>query len=68
MILSGREELLIEQHKGLFSYESQCIRIRTGRGIVTIHGENLVITYFGLQDLMIQGKIRALSMEEEQLL
>ena len=65
MILSGREELLIEQHGGLFSYESKCIRIRTKTGIVTVNGENLVIQYFGLQDLLIQGKIHGLLLDEE---
>ena len=65
MILSGREELLIEQHGGLFSYDSRCIRIRTKRGIATVQGEDLVIEYFGLQDLLIRGKIHALSLENE---
>ena len=67
MILSGREELLIEQHGGLFSYESKCIRIRTKMGVVTVNGENLVIQYFGLQDLLIRGKISGLLLDGECL-
>lgn len=64
MILSGQEELLLEQHGGLFSYDSKCIRIRTKAGLLTLTGENLVIEYFGVQDLMIRGKIRSLSLDE----
>lgn len=64
IILSGGEELLLEQHGGLFSYDSKCIRIRTGAGLLTVEGEKLVIEYFGVQDLMIRGKIHALSMDE----
>lgn len=64
IILSGGEELLLEQHGGLFSYDSKCIRIRTGAGLLTVEGEKLVIDYFGVQDLMIRGKIQALRMDE----
>ncbi|MBQ6804153.1 MAG: YabP/YqfC family sporulation protein [Clostridia bacterium] len=64
IILSGGEELLLEQHGGLFSYDSKCIRIRTGAGLLTVEGEKLVIEYFGVQDLMIRGKIHALRMDE----
>lgn len=65
MILTGGEEVLIEQHAGLISYESRCIRIRTGAGAVTVQGEALVIAYFGLQDLLIRGKIHQLLLEGE---
>ena len=64
IILSGGEELLLEQHGGLFSYDSKCIRIRTGAGLLTGEGEKLVMEYFGVQDLMIRGKIHALRMDE----
>ena len=58
-VIWGREEVLIEQHTGLFSYETKCIRVRTRTGLMTVTGENLIISHFGAQDLLIQGKIDA---------
>lgn len=63
IVLSGREEVLIEQHAGLFSYDTGCIRIRTKAGMVTVAGENLVISFFGIQDVLIRGKVESIAMD-----
>lgn len=57
MILTGREELLIEGHTGLFSYETKCVRVRTEQGLCEITGEGLTIDFFGAEDLLIRGRI-----------
>lgn len=64
VVLSGWEEALIEQHTGLFSYETRCVRVRTRKGLITVTGENLVIAYFGVQDVLIQGIIQGVSLDE----
>lgn len=63
VVLAGREEALIEQHTGLFSYDTRCIRVRTKRGLITVTGQNLVIAYFGLKDLLIRGEVAGVTME-----
>ena len=63
-VVTGWEEVLIEQHTGLFSYETSCIRVRTRAGILSVCGENMVISYFGTQDLLIRGKVTGLSLQE----
>lgn len=63
IILTGREEVLIEQHQGLFSYETGCIRVRTRDGLVTISGEKLIISFFGAQDLQIRGLISGVTID-----
>lgn len=63
IVLSGREELIIQRHTGLFSYETKCIRIRTKGGLVTVTGENLVIEYFGLEDLLIRGRVDTIGVD-----
>lgn len=63
IVLSGREEVLIEQHTGLFSYETRCIRIRTKAGMVTVAGENLIISFFGMQDVLIHGKVESIGVD-----
>ena len=62
-VLSGTRELLIERHQGLFSYETKCIRVRLPNGILTVKGSDLVIAYFGVEDLQIQGKIESIAMD-----
>jgi len=65
LVLSGREQLILEGHSGLFSYDTKRIRIRTGEGMIEVTGQDLVIEYFGLRDLMIRGTIEGLRMEGE---
>ena len=66
IILTGREELLVECHSGLFSYESRCIRLRTRAGLLTVTGDQLVISHFGLQDVLIRGRVNSLQVDEER--
>lgn len=65
VIWTGREEVTLEGHAGLFSYESKCIRVRTKTGLWTVTGEGLTIDHFGIQDLLIRGKITGVSVQEE---
>lgn len=64
VVITGREEVLIEQHAGLFSYETKCIRVRTKAGLLAVTGKDLVISYFGMQDLLIRGRISGVQMDE----
>lgn len=66
LILTGQGKLLIEQHHGLFSYETRCVRVRTETGMVTVTGENLVIAFFGTEDMQIEGCITGLALSEER--
>lgn len=67
VVISGREQVLIEQHRGLFSYETSRIRVRTQAGLMTVAGTGLVISHFGPQDLLIQGEIASVALEKEAL-
>ena len=65
IVMTGREEVLVEQHGGLFSYESRCIRLRTRMGLLTVTGEGLYIDHFGPEDLLIRGKVHTVALEGE---
>ena len=65
VIWTGREEVTLEGHHGLFSYETQCIRVRSKTGLWTVTGQKLTIDHFGADDLLIRGKIDAVSVQEE---
>ncbi len=67
VVLCGREEVLVEQHEGLFSYETRCIRARTKSGLLTVTGEGLIIAHFGAQDMLIRGTITAVQIGDETI-
>lgn len=66
LVVQGQEEVLVEQHRGLISYETDRVMFRTGQGRVTVQGEGLIISAFGPWDARVEGKIGAVLMEEEQ--
>ena len=57
IILTGREEVLLEGHGGLFSYETKAVRVRTKSGLITVSGDQLVIDHFGPWDMLIRGRV-----------
>ena len=65
IVMTGREELLLEGHEGLFSYETGRIRIRTKAGLLCVTGKDLTIDYFGVQDLLIRGRVDGASFPGE---
>lgn len=65
LVLTGREEVLIEGHRGLLSYETDCVRVRSGMGLVTVAGTGLTIGFFGTEDLLIRGRVQNISVSEE---
>ena len=62
---TGRREVIIEGHRGLFSYEPRCIRVRCRQGLWTVTGEGLFIDHFGPEDLLIRGSVHAVALEGE---
>ena len=64
---TGRREVIIEGHRGLFSYETRCIRVRCRKGLWTVTGEGLYIDHFGPEDLLIRGSVHAVALEGEDV-
>ena len=62
---TGRREVIIEGHRGLFSYETSCIRVRCRDGLWTVTGEGLYIDHFGPEDLLIRGSVHAVALKGE---
>ncbi len=66
IILTGRGEMLMEGHGGLFSYETRHIRLKAKPGLITVNGNNLTIEHFGAQDLLIRGTVDSVQFDGEQ--
>jgi sporulation protein YqfC len=65
VVIRGQNEALIEKHRGLLSYDTACVRIRSADGEVRLEGKNLSIPYFGTEDMIVAGKIERVCFEGE---
>lgn len=62
-IITGFEEMIIENYKGILEYEDYYIRINTFIGIVNIHGINLKLEKMTEDNIKIIGKIEQVELE-----
>ncbi|MBQ4639684.1 MAG: YabP/YqfC family sporulation protein [Clostridia bacterium] len=65
VVLVGNGEALVEQHRGLISYETEEIVFRMLKGQVRLQGEGMVIASFGAMDARVEGKIKGVFLEAE---
>ncbi len=63
IILTGFEEMVIENNKGILEYEDYYVRINTHIGIVNVHGLNLKLEKMTEDNLKIIGKIEKIELE-----
>ena len=62
-IITGFEDMLIENYKGILEYEDYYIRINTCIGIVNIHGIGLKLEKMTEDNIKITGKIESIEIE-----
>lgn len=55
--ITGREELCIENYKGIVEYSEEKIRINTGAGMMKIEGKNLLLKQITSENLVVSGGI-----------
>lgn len=60
IILLGNKSVVIENYKGILLFEDDTIKINTNSGIVGISGRKLKITEINADDLLVEGKIKAI--------
>ena len=63
IIITGFEELIIENFKGILEYEEFFVRIRTHIGVININGYNLNLQNMTNDDIKVTGKIESLDIE-----
>jgi sporulation protein YqfC len=62
-IITGFEEMIIENYKGILEYEDFYVRVNTFIGIINIHGINLKLDKMTEDNLKITGKIEKIDIE-----
>lgn len=60
IILSGRDTLLIEQHRGIISYTPDRLAVRMEKGRLNVLGSSLCLREYEKQDLCVHGEIISL--------
>ena len=60
--LTGRRQLLIEQHKGLARYESDCVELELGTFRLRVQGGDLRLAAMDRDAVLLTGAITALEL------
>ena len=63
IVVTGFDELIIENFKGILEYEEFFVRINTYIGIININGYNLNLENLTNDDLKVKGKIESIEFE-----
>lgn len=58
LTMIGREELYLENHRGIIEFSSQRIRINLSRGFLELQGDRLEIKALMPDEMKITGEIR----------
>lgn len=56
----GRNELYLENHRGIIEYSTQRLRINLSRGFLEIQGEKLEIKVLMPEEIQVWGEIQAI--------
>ena len=66
IIMTGFEEVIVENFKGILEYEEFFASISTHIGIVNINGYNLNLEKMTNDDIKITGKIESIELDRIQ--
>ena len=59
--ISGRNEIYVENYKGIIEYGQNCIRLQTKVCRITFTGKRLDIVYYTNVDMKITGELESVS-------
>ena len=63
--ITGFNEMIIENFKGILEYEDYYIRVNTSLGIVNINGYELNLENMTNNDIKVTGKIESIDIERK---
>lgn len=61
--VTGRRSLVLENYRGIFAFDDDCIQIRTKDCKVKVCGERLKVAYYTDEEMKIIGVIRQICYE-----
>lgn len=63
--ITGFNEMIIENFKGILEYEDYYVRINTSLGIININGYELKLENMTNDDIKVNGKIESIDIERK---
>lgn len=63
--ITGFNEMIIENFKGILEYEDYYVRINTSLGIVNINGYELKLDTMTNDDIKVNGKVESIDIERK---
>lgn len=63
LVITGFDEMMIENYKGILEYEEFFVRINTHIGIININGYQLNLETMTNDDIKVTGKIESIDIE-----
>ena len=63
IIVTGFDEMIIENFKGILEYETFFVRINTHIGIINVNGFNLNLENMTNDDIKVTGQIESIDIE-----
>lgn len=64
IVLVGKQEITIENHKGILVFEKNLIKVNSKIGTVNIYGQGFEIVYISSLTITISGKFESVRYEE----
>ena len=64
--ITGFDEMMIENFKGILEYEDFFTRINTHIGIININGFNLKLNQMTEDDILVTGRIESIDLEAKK--
>lgn len=56
----GKNQILVENHRGVIEYTSSRIRVNSTIGVIRIQGDNLNLRNIATDDIMIIGGVKSI--------
>lgn len=60
----GRNDLLVENHKGVLQYAVELVRLLSSDGVLRVEGAQLMLSEFGMGRAYIRGEIAGWRFED----
>ena len=60
----GDLAVFIQNHRGIRRFTSELLEVDTGRGMLVVRGEGMVLGGIGAEEIRLVGRIRGIGLEE----
>lgn len=66
IIITGDNEIIIENHKGIVVFDERQVKIKSRVGLVCIYGKDFEIPFLGGSTITLKGKFKSIVYEKDE--